>query len=399
MDTLFPGSLVAQLGRVRIGHILVLGLVARLLVLALLPDQHFSDAQVYVETGHALATTGFMSSPIYMPLYPLWTWLWGGASGVKFGDVLVSTASIWLIWRLATLLVKDRVAPLLAAGVAAIYPHFLFYAASGLTETLFTFLLLGAFLCLYERRFAYGSALLVFSILVRPALDLVAPVLVAVFALVIHRTAVREASYRIAQYACIYVVLMTPWWVDNYLHYGQFVRLDLGDGIVLYSGNNPLNTSGGGITGGEKGSDFDTTPFKSISNPVERNNALKQAAWNFIRHNPGRFLELAAVKFERFWRLWPYAGEYEKPWIIAASLLSYGLLLACTVLYLAGAGWPNLRRVVPVLVLTAYLTLVHMATIGSVRYRLPLEPFIVVLGSAGALRLGRLLLLRHSART
>jgi hypothetical protein len=379
-----PPAQPAWIDRISIGPILVLGLLTRLVVFAVLPDQHFGDARLYVETGHTLATTGFMSTPIYMPLYPLWTWVWGGAWGVKFGDILVSTATIWLIWRLAEAVVQDRVAATLAAAIAAVYPHFLFYAVSGLSETLFTFLLLAAFLSLYQGRFTAGSALLVLSILVRPALDLLAPVLVAVAALVVHRATPREAAFRVGQYACIYVVLMSPWWADNYLHYGTFVRLDLGDGLVLYSGNNPLNTSGGGVVGDLKGSDVDLIPFAAITDPVKRNAAFEHAAWDFIERNPGRFVELAGVKFIRFWRLWPYAGEYERPWIVAASVLSYGVLLACSIVYLAVTGRRNLRLLSPILLLVIYLTLVHMATIGSIRYRFPLEPFIVVLGSAGA---------------
>ncbi len=377
------------LHRLRIGHVLVLGLLARLCVLAVLPDQNFADAHAYVETGRALATTGFMSSPIYMPLYPLWTWVWGGSWGVKLGDVLVSTATIWLIWRLAETVIRDRTAALFAAAVAAIYPHFLFYAVSGLTETLFTFLLLASFLCFYERRFAGASILLVTSILVRPALDLLAPFLVAIFVLVVHRGSARETAFRVGQYACIYVILMTPWWVDNYLHYGTFVRLDLGDGMVLYSGNNPLNTSGGGIVGGAKGSDVDLIPFESISDPVKKNAALEHAAFDFIKQHPGRFIELAGIKFTRFWRLWPYAGEYESLWTVAASLLSYGVLLAGSIIYLGLAGRRQLAGLAPILLLTVYLTLVHMATIGSIRYRFPLEPFVVILGTAGALIGGR----------
>ena len=377
-----PVAVPAWLRCIGIGHILALGLVARLIVFAVFPDQHFGDARLYAETGHALATTGFMSTAIYMPLYPLWTWIWGGAWGVKFGDIFVSTATIWLIWRLTVLVTKDRLAALLAASIAAVYPHFLFYAVSGLTETLYTCLLLGSFLCFYQRRFAWGSALLVLTILVRPTLDLLAPILVAWFALAIRRASIRETAYRVGQYAYIYLVLMTPWWIDNYLHYGSFVRLDLGAGIVLYSGNNPLNTSGGGVIGDEKGSDVDMTPFNSIADPVKRNAALEHAAFEFIVHNPVRFIELAGVKFVRFWRLWPYAGEYEKPWIIAASLMSYGVVLALAAVYLASSGLTNFRILSPILLLTVYLTLIHMATIGSIRYRFPLEPFIVVLAAA-----------------
>lgn len=376
-----------MLSRVHIGHILALGLVVRLAVFAILPDQHFGDARLYVETGHALATTGVMSSYIYMPLYPLWTWVWGGAWGAKLGDILVSTATIWIIWRLSMIVIRDRAAALAAAITAALYPHFLFYAVSGLTETLFAFLLTAAFLCLYRRRFGWGAVFLVLTILVRPTLDFLAPLLIIAFAIGVHRLSARETVVHVLRYVCLYVALMSPWWVHNYLKYGEFVRLDLADGIVLYSGNNPLNTSGGGVVGDLKGSDVDMTSFDRIPNLVDRNKALKQAAWEFIKENPGRFVELAGTKFLRFWRLWPYAGEYEKPWIIAASLLSYGVLLVFCVMFLLRNGAREFGLLSPILLLTLYLTFVHMVTIGSIRYRFPLEPFIVILGSAAVISL------------
>lgn len=37
-----------------------------------------------------------------------------------------------------------------------------------------------------------------------------------------------------------------------------------------------------------------------------------------------------------------------------------------------------LRRLAPVFALFGYLTLIYMVTIGSIRYRFPLEPFLII---------------------
>jgi len=37
-----------------------------------------------------------------------------------------------------------------------------------------------------------------------------------------------------------------------------------------------------------------------------------------------------------------------------------------------------LKRLTPIFALFGYLTLVHMVTIGSIRYRFPLEPFLII---------------------
>jgi hypothetical protein len=272
---------------------------------------------------------------------------------------------------------------------SAVYPHFLFYSVVGLTETAYLFVVCAAFLALYRERFVTGSALIVVSILIRPTLDLLAPVLIGMFAFIVHRYPAAVTGRRILAYGLVYAALMGPWWVHNYAKYDAFVRLNLGDGIVLFSGNNELNRSGGGVGGGAKGDDMDIKPFVEIKDPIALNRAYKDAAMEFIRSNPGRFLELAGIKFVRFWRLWPYAPEYERPVIIVMSLLSYGVMLGLTLIFLVLEGRSRLRTISPLLAMAAYLTLVHMVTIGSIRYRLPLEPFIILFGSRALSELAR----------
>lgn len=358
------------------------GLVLRLAVFALLPDQHFPDAAAYADAGIALFHTGRLGADIYMPLYPILSYLTGGGAGQVLFDIALSTASIALVYHLSLAMFDNQKAAALAALGTAAWPHFLFYAVSRLTETLFILLLLAALLALYHRRWALGSVLLVLGILTRPAIDLLAPVLVLVFAVVVHRQRPRTGCGRVVQYLAIYVVLMSPWWFHNYQRYGEFVRLNLGDGIMLYAGNNPMNQSGGGVAYGGPGDDVDLSPFAGIADPIERNRALRDAAATWILAHPDRFLELAALKFVRFWRLWPYASSYQSPAIIVVSLGSYGVALALSVWFLLAEGRRYWRPLSPPLLFTTYLTAVHMVTNGSVRYRLPIEPFLIILAAS-----------------
>src|SRR5690606_30882552 len=142
-----------------------------------------------------------------------------------------------------------------------------------LTETANIFVLCACFLCLFNHRTLAGIVLLVISILIRPALDLLAPVLVAAVAIIVHRHGMASAIRRVGGNALVFVVLMSPLRVHNYAKYGEFVRLNLGDGLVLYSRNNPLNRRGGGVSTGTEGTDLDRTPFNHITDPVELNRA------------------------------------------------------------------------------------------------------------------------------
>ena len=175
--------------------------------------------------------------------------------------------------------------------------------------------------------------------------------------------------------------MMSPWWMYQYDKYGQFVRLTLADGIILYSGNNPMNTTGGGVGNKNGISDVDLTKFNKILNPIERNDQMKKKAIEYILANPVHFVEMSAVKFIRFWRLWPYTEHYQQWYIFASSLLSYGVMLALSVGFLVRNTKNHFKKLLPIFVLIAYLTIVHMATIGSIRYRFPLEPFLIIFAS------------------
>jgi len=384
-----PQSTEAPLwvGRLSLWHAMALGLVVRLVVLALLPDQGFPDAKAYLAAGRNLFASGNTGDHTYMPLYPIWTYLTGGGVTLKLADIALSLATIWVIYALSLEILRDRAAALLAAFVAALWPHFAFYAVSGLTETAYTFIVTLGFLMLYRKRWWWGIVLLALSVLIRPTLEPLIPILLIVFAVIVHRENWRVAVLLVAKFALVYVVVMSPWWVHQYARYGQFVRLNLGFGIVMYSGNNPTNRSGGGVgyltsdgRPSEKSDHNPSHPAWAVKDPIARDRALTKAAVDFIRNNPGHFVTLAAIKFVRFWRLWPYAKKYQTAPIIAASLLSYGVMLAATLIFLLLHARSRWRVLLPVFIYAAFLTAVHMITIGSIRYRFPLEPFLMILG-------------------
>ncbi len=357
-------------------------LATRFSAFIFLPDYKFPDAEAYIEAGIKLFETGDIGNPLAMPLYPILTYLFG--NGLVYLELAASAFTVWLVYRLTIEISQDYIAATLAGLITAGYPHFIFYSLLGLTETLYLFLVCLAFLLLYRKQFLWGSVVIVASILMRPVLDLLAPILLLTFSLVVHKETIPKALQRVGVYALVYVVLMAPWWVHNNAKYHTFVRLSLGDGIVLYSGNNPMNKSGGGVAYGGPNDDMDLSIFSHIRGPIERNNAMKAAAFDFIKENPGRFVELAGKKFVRFWRLWPYAPQYNKPLYIAVSLMSYGVVLLLSIATLLKTGIANWRNYAPFLLFAGYLTAIHMVTIGSIRYRLPIEPFLIVMASLSA---------------
>ena len=280
--------------------ILLFAFFLRLFFMYFYPDQNFPDAKAYKFIGEQIFSGNIITNNIYMPLYPIISYLTGGGSFQIIFDILISVVSIWIIYLLSLHLFKDRFSAFLSSIIAAFYPHYIFYSISGLTEVFFTFLLLLCFLMFYKKRYFLAIVISILAILVKPTFDFLNPVLIILFIGFVHSSGWKKVVKYLSIYVLAYLVIMSPWWVHQNEKYGTFVRLSLGDGIVLYSGNNPLNKSGGGIGRKSGDSDMDLEKFSHILDPVSRNNEMKKEAIDYIIQNPQRFIELAGIKFLLF---------------------------------------------------------------------------------------------------
>jgi hypothetical protein len=214
------------------------------------------------------------------------------------------------------------------------------------------------------------------AILTRPHIALLAPILVLVFSQLNTPFAIGRALRNLLVFLACTVLLMVPWWWHNFEKYHAFVPLSLGGGVVLYSGNNPMNHTGGGIGG----VDYDPNAFAEIADPIARDKALRAAAMRYILENPARFTDLALLKFGRLWRPWPYANEYSSGLVALVTAASFLPILLCAIVGCFMA-WKRCTAVIPILLFMGYTTAVHMVTIASLRYRFPMEPFLVVLAA------------------
>ncbi len=365
--------------------ILTIGFALRIVIALILPDQSavLGDAIAYREAGHSLWAIGQMGTPYHMPLYPALIAVTGPGWTQRLLDISLSTTLIWLVYELSSLIFADKRTALLAAALTAIYPYFIFYSVVGLTETLFMVLIIAAYVCWYRNMFVAAAVFSVLAILTRPIFDPLAPILVLFFAVVIQRLSIAAALTKLMAYAMIYCLLMAPWWLHNYNAYGSFVRLNLGGGLALFAANDPLNKSGGLDTNLKAA----TAAFNQINDPIARDRALRNAAFAYIKDNPKHFFMQALVRFQRFWYPWPHTEKYNSFGYIIISLCSFVPVLLMAIVFLILCGREHLRRITPLLLFGTYLTAIHMIFPGSLRYRLPLEPFLIVLAAAGTIHL------------
>lgn len=376
--------------------ILFLALGLRLGAALLLPQGlEFADSQDYDAISRALVEgRGFHGAfgdyqHVRPPLYPLL--LAAGrliSTSPLFPRVIqagLDTLSVaWLI-LLGTKLGMRRREALLAGLLYAMNPFAIFFSRLILSETLFTFLLLTTLnFWVSSRRWGplRRGALLGASVGLLLLTRTVAMGLVPVFAFLEVFQRGRDPRRQLLTLVVMGVTCLAfqaPWILRNHGIYGRWMLGSPGGGITLYESLNPLADGGP-----QKATDKypDLYPRGSLA---ELDQAHRDAALDWASENPRRALELVLEKQKRYWsptpnveeyRRWPYllVQVYELPYLLAGFI---------GVLFVWWRGHP-MRVLVPVLL---FFPLLHTLYLGSIRYRMPIEPLLALFAANLAIRI------------
>jgi len=264
-----------------------------------------------------------------------------------------------------------------------VHPMLIYYATFRLTETIFIFLVLLGFAALYRNQIACAAIAFVLANLMRPTLDLFLPciVIAATFA-TIAKPSLREIARRLGVFALVYCVLMTPWWIHNYKKYHQFVRLNLATGISMILENNEQFE--------QYGLDWSKltpwAPFAGITDPVEQSAAMRSAAMAYIRVNPAIWLRGDFDRLKRF--LTPSDLNYNRLQLRVAAIV---LILAVAGALASLADTSAWRRRLPLWLPIVLLSVATVSFHALPRYRLPLDPLLIILASGSVAVAGRAL--------
>ncbi len=215
------------------------------------------------------------------------------------------------------------------------------------------------------------------AILVRPSWAMFVPIMLGYCLIALwhgrKRTTgvVRDGSLIVLGLA----VVMAPWWIRNAGLYGRFVPTALWMGASLYDGLNPRATGASDMSFLK---DPEIWPLDELDQDAE----LTRRALGFVRAEPRRALELAAVKLARYWSPWPNAEGIRSPVVRVASAL-----VTVPLLGLLAVGLWHYRGDARAWVLLAgplfYFCAVHLIFASSMRYRVPAEAPAMGLAAAG----------------
>jgi len=336
----------------------------------------------------------------------------GNVRAVRVVQALVDTSTVLAAYLLARRWLAGGPS-LFAAAVVAVNPFLIYFTGLILTETLFTAMLAWGMVLVVGAggegtsrrhgreesaggdesvgwagtgRWLLGVVVLAASVLVRQsAIGL--PLVVSLAAAVVNRGRGTPYHRRWPLPVGATVVLVTflvllPWAWRNCRVLGEWVWTATNGGITLYDGFNP------DATGASDQTFVATMPELRPMGELGRSEYLSGLARQFVRQQPRRAAELAAIHLARMWSPVPLSQEYGG-WKYRTVGLLYTVplfLLAFLGLVRDPAGGGGLPRAAKVLlsIPAIYFTAVHMLSVGSLRYRVPAEPPMAVLAASAA---------------
>jgi len=165
--------------------------------------------------------------------------------------------------------------------------------------------------------------------------------------------------------------VVVPWAARNRRLTGRVVLTTLSAGASLYEATYPE------ADGGPAMHKIDWPREIESMNEVEKDDFLRRRALEFVKSDPLRIVVLGAAKLRRFWSIFPNFGEYRRPVFMAVSAVYMLPVMICVV---AGViiGRRGLAAAAILLVPAVYFSVSHMVFVGSIRYRAPVMPLLVV---------------------
>ena len=334
-------------------------------------------------------------------------WLFGAHPLVArlIQAVLVGILQPLLAYLLGRRLFGPRVG-LVAAGWTALYPYFIYYAATLMTEPFYiTGILAGLYLTMrlaqeLSRRRAWGlmaglGAVLGLTVLLRQVYLLFLPFLFFwLWWAALRLAPISQSRKRLfpnlllatAIPLFILTLFILPFTAYNYARFHRFVLLNTNAGFAFFWGNHPIY-----------GYHFrsllpaDGPSYQDLIPPELRGldeaalgDALLKRGIGFIVHDPVRFLALTITRIPPYFKFWPDPASSLLSNIsrllsfaLALPFMLYGLFLAIRGLIRRGFGLASPDILLTLLFIVVY-TGIHILTWTLIRYRLPVDAVLLL---------------------
>jgi 4-amino-4-deoxy-L-arabinose transferase-like glycosyltransferase len=178
----------------------------------------------------------------------------------------------------------------------------------------------------------------------------------------------------------LFAYILAPWFIRNMQVHGTFVLISTQGGTELYKSNNAEAT---GILSIDH-AHFSATlsqryPVDQHRDEVARSELFQADAVKFIRENPWRFAQLCFIRFVQLWKFYSPRVPLSNNLAVIAS---FGVALPFFLIQVIRLGWRRGPEMLFLLIILCQTGL-HMVYTSIVRYRVPIEPLIIVMAITG----------------
>ncbi len=388
----------------------IIGLIIRVVAVFVLNDYHDPlTAEYGVVAKNIVAGKGFvgggwlgpeMPTALNTPVYPLFlaAWLWVGVPlpflGVELSQALLSALLIYFIGKIASHWI-DTTAGLLSGLMATFYPPLIYFCkqiSPAIFTTFFTivsfFVLLHFFQRPIWRRAIFLGLVWGISCLVEPILLYGLPG--AALLVVMDQGRRIKILQKLTVTLFIGLLVLLPWTIRNYLVFQQIVFLKTSFDLNFWLGNNPHATGFLYTASGEPMQNTlpaSTLEYLSSLNEAERYAVLRYEALQWIAANPLQFLKLTMMRIVYLWVISPTYLITDQNIVEPRYFYVFRSIIQIVLLLLALLGsvltYRKYRQffVLSIWWLAAFTAPYAISVAGNTRYRLPVEPILLILAS------------------
>jgi hypothetical protein len=193
----------------------------------------------------------------------------------------------------------------------------------------------------------------------------------------------------------VIALLIVPWTARNYRAFGTLVPLNTNAGYVFFWGNHPIyGTHFIGILPFPGPSYYELIPKELLPlNEAKLDQALLKLGLQFIQEDPKRYLLLSISRVQEYFKFWPSADSGRISNL--ARVGSFGLMLPFMLYGLYLTLFVHLRtstreQRAAIFLLCLFMVVytgIHLLTWTLIRYRLPVDTFLLLFAAVGLLRL------------
>ncbi|MFH1622835.1 MAG: glycosyltransferase family 39 protein [Candidatus Omnitrophota bacterium] len=377
--------------------------------------------------------SGFIKMPhIRHPLYPFFISIIYFFSNnsivvVKLAQILIHALTCLIILLIANRLFKNRIISFCSGMAWALYPLAISHALLLISETLFTFLLCTSILFILKytqpgkvKNGFFSGLFLGLAILTKSFILLFMPILFLWFILVVKET-ISKKTMGFSILVFFMLLTISPWIIRNNIVLGKPFFIASGGGHSFYRYNNEMTL------------DVIDTPLriafpftdeqkKKISSLSEQDvdKYLSGLGWQFMRSNPQDFFKIRLNELCNFWHLWPSSpnkfSEYylkhkadenikdvfldrsldgfinrfkSSYWLYFLKILYHApynvLFLGMFASLFLGLKKDRMvwKNSLLLFLLILFFNIIYIFHHGSDRYRLPIDPYVFMLGFYG----------------